>query len=317
MATPRFSVLVAVYNAGVFVEQTVRSVLAQTCGDLELILIDDGSTDGCLGFLAGATDSRIQVLRQANQGAPAAINTGLHAAVGEWVALLDHDDLWLPGKLEAHRQCVETHPETDLTFNWSRSIDENGNDLHLNSRPWRGTISFAELLDDFVIGNTSAIVMRRSAIERAGIMNVALPRVYDFDACLRVAALRAGNCRSVPEYLTCYRRHAGQMSCDWRTLQGEWEHLLRLVPSYAPCPVERRLGLADSNMRRYFAWIACQAGDGPSALRLALSAFRRAPRRAPFDLRNWLMLAACCGRCALPDAIYRSTLEAGKRVFGR
>src|SRR5690348_3220516 len=124
----RFSVLMPVYNGGPYVEAAVQSALDQSCEDFELIVVDDGSTDGCLEKLAGLADARIRVLSQAHQGAPAALNAGLRVASGEWIALLDADDLWMPGKLEAHWECISGHPELDLTFDWSRWIDEDGRD---------------------------------------------------------------------------------------------------------------------------------------------------------------------------------------------
>ena len=142
---PKVSVLVAVHNAGPFLSPTLESVLAQSFQDFELIVIDDGSTDGCLAAAAAIADDRIAVLSQSRQGAPAALNTGLRRASGEFIAFLDHDDLWLPNKLETHLACFDAHPDADLTFDWSLRIDKHGNDLGLPSSPWRGGISFCLL----------------------------------------------------------------------------------------------------------------------------------------------------------------------------
>ena len=313
----RVSVLIAVHNAGVFLRQTVASVLAQTYSDFEIVVVDDGSTDGCDLFLDPPPDPRLRLVRQRQQGAPAALNTALAAAAGELIAFLDHDDLWLPGKLQAHVDTFDAHPDTDLTFDWSRRIDERDRDLGLPSRPWRGTIAFEELLDDFVIGNTSALVLRREAIGKAGPFDTALRRLYDLDLCLRIAAQRTGNCRAVPRQLTLYRRHAGQMSRDWRGLRAEWEWLLGRVPGYAPQPVDQVLPAADSNMRRYFAWLAAEQGEFAAALALQCSAFRRAPRHAFADVRNWQMLACAAGGLVLPRRAYSKLIESGKRMRKR
>jgi glycosyltransferase involved in cell wall biosynthesis len=293
----------------------VKSVLAQSYADFELIVVDDGSTDCCTRCLENIGDPRIHLLTQANQGAPAALNAGIGAARGELIAFLDHDDLWLPGKLQAHVECFRAHADADLTFDWSRRIDQHGADLGLPSHPWHGTISFEELIQDFVVGNTSALLVRRQAIEQAGSFNPALLRVYDLDLCLRVAALREGNCRAVASHLTLYRRHPGQMSRDWSGLRYEWESLLKLIPDYAPRTVDGVLPAADSNMRRYMAWLACEQGDFAAAMRLQLSAFRRAPRRAFTDVRNWLVLATVTGGLVLPAGAYRKAAEAGKKIL--
>jgi hypothetical protein len=194
-------------------------------------------------------------------------------------------------------------------------IDENGVDLGLPSRAWVGTISLEQLVEDFVIGNTSAIAVRRSAVDRAGPFHESYRRVYDTDLCWRVAALRPGNCRAVPQYLTLYRRHTGQMSREWREVRREWEDLLRQVPHYAPRPVAGILPVADSNMRRYFAALACEQGDSANAMKLALSAFSRAPWRASADARNWMILAASVGSALLPRSLFEKALAWGGTRF--
>lgn len=312
MAAPAFSVLVTAYNAGPFLQQAVRSVLAQTYSDFELILVDDGSTDGCLDFLSGLTDPRIRTLRQSNQGQPAAINTGLGIATGDWIALLDADDLWMPRKLEMHIACSSAYPSTDLTFDWSRLIDEEGKDHGVPAPPWQGSISFEDLLQNFVIATSSAIVFRRDAINRIGGMNVERPGVNDLEACLRIAALRPNNCRAVPAYLTCYRRHARQISLDWRKVQREWQHLLRRISEYAPRPVSGIIPLADSNLRCHLAALACQGGENFHGVLLALSSFARVPHHALFNRRNWWILATACGHLVLPRKLYRRAASAGR-----
>jgi glycosyltransferase involved in cell wall biosynthesis len=317
-ASPAFSILVPVHNAGGFLRLAVQSVLSQTCSEFELIVIDDGSTDGCLDSLAGVeNDARIRILRQSGKEAPGALNAGLEIARGEWIALLDHDDLWLPEKLAAHRDAIAAYPGLDLTFDWSRAVDPAGEDLGLGTRRWHGTISFEELLEDFVIGNSSAMVIRRAAIGEAGGFNHALPRLYDLDLCLRVAALRAGSCRAVPRCLTLYRRHGSQMTKNWLDLQGEWARFLRAAPTYTRRPGRHLLRIADANMHRYLAWLACESGHYRSGLGLMATAVGRAPLRSVLDARNWMIAAAAAGGLVLPPPLYRRALALGKRVSGR
>src|SRR4051812_45211482 len=94
----KISVLIACYNAAPYVAEAIESVLSQTCPAHELIVIDDGSTDGTADVLAGFS-GRIAVLRQTNQGVAAALNAGLAQAAGDAIAFLDADDVWTPGKL--------------------------------------------------------------------------------------------------------------------------------------------------------------------------------------------------------------------------
>ncbi|MBL8294714.1 MAG: glycosyltransferase family 2 protein [Bryobacterales bacterium] len=311
---PRVSVLTPVHNAGPFLVQTARSVLAQTFQDFEFIVIDDGSTDGCTAPVADFDDPRVAIISQASAGAPQALNIALQRARGEIVAFLDQDDLWLPNKLERHLQTFATLPDTGLTFDWSQMIDARGERVGPSSPRTYGTVSFDSLVQDFVIGNTSALVVRREVLDQAGPFNPRLPRMYDIDLCWRVAALRPDICRAVPEHLTLYRRHPGQMSFDWCALQQEWQTLLGLVQAYTPHDLAHVLPKADSNMTRFFAWVAAERRDFRAASRLLFSAVRKAPATAITDLRNWLLLAVIAGGMLLPLRIHRAALSLGGRL---
>jgi glycosyltransferase involved in cell wall biosynthesis len=106
---PRFSVIVPAYNATGTIEATIRSVLAQTAADLELIVVDDGSTDGTGDIVAAiaATDERVELIAQPNQGTAGARNTGLARASAGYVSFLDNDDLWMPRYLEAAGEALD------------------------------------------------------------------------------------------------------------------------------------------------------------------------------------------------------------------
>src|SRR5689334_21141299 len=102
MSGPLVTVVVPVYNTLPYVADALESALAQTHRELDVVVVDDGSTDGSSGVVVelAAREPRIRVVRQPNAGLAAARNAGLAAAAGEYVAFLDSDDLWLPEKLE-------------------------------------------------------------------------------------------------------------------------------------------------------------------------------------------------------------------------
>lgn len=114
---PRFSVVIPAYNAAAFIEKTLDSVRAQTCTDYEVIVTDDGSADGTQAVVEGWL-ARHKVLgrciRQPNKGIAGARNTAMRAASGAYIALLDHDDLWYPGKLAAAAEAFKSHPDAVL-----------------------------------------------------------------------------------------------------------------------------------------------------------------------------------------------------------
>jgi hypothetical protein len=111
---PRFSVVIPLYNKRPYIRRTVDSVLAQTFPDFELVVVDDGSTDGSAEVLASIEDSRLKVVRQANQGEGAARNTGMAHAYGVWLALLDADDSWLPHHLAELAHIADNYPQSGM-----------------------------------------------------------------------------------------------------------------------------------------------------------------------------------------------------------
>lgn len=302
---PLASVVMTTYNAERFVHRAVDSVLRQTLSDLELVVVDDGSTDHTPERLRQYTDERLRVILQPNRGYPAALNAAVGMARGVYIGFLDGDDVWLATKLARHLEFMEQHSEVDLTFSWSRLITENDRETGLHSRHWRGPISFRELLADFVIGNSSSLMLRRSALDCAGWLDPELDRFCDVDLCLRVAMLRPGNVHAIPEELTLYRRHGGQMSQDREGMRSEWSRLLgkyrRLAPE-AIAEVERQ---ANTNMTRYFAYLAYESGEFGEAAGLLWKGFRNFPAGFLGDSRNWkLSLASLAGR-ALPRSVHR------------
>ena len=123
---PVVSVVVPVFRSERFVADTIRSVLAQTLGDFELIVVDDGSPDRSIAICRTFSDPRIRYEHQANRGLAAARNAGIRSARGRFVAFLDSDDLWAPGKLAHHVAHLESRPEVGVSYGYSMFIDENG-----------------------------------------------------------------------------------------------------------------------------------------------------------------------------------------------
>ncbi|MCK4819314.1 glycosyltransferase family 2 protein, partial [bacterium] len=110
MAIPNVSVIIPTCNRAEYITQAIDSVLAQTYTDYEIIVVDDGSTDNTKEVMEPYMD-RIRYIYQENAGVSAARNTGIKAAKGDWVAFLDSDDEWLPGKLAVQIRAVERHPQ--------------------------------------------------------------------------------------------------------------------------------------------------------------------------------------------------------------
>lgn len=247
------SVIVPAYNVEQFVEATVRSLLAQTYRELEIIVVDDGSTDSTPQVLARLADPRLRVVRFDNGGLPAARNRGWELAQGEVLAFLDADDLWDPEKVERSLPLLQ---ESVAVGSRMRYIGEDGRRLPAaageapDAPGARERIARADLMP-FPI---SSILFDRAAAEAAGRFDEALPQVEDLDFLSRVALV--GPITWVPEPLGSYRMRASSLSATrfaeqrrtWRFVQArraaeaEGRTLTResFLASYRPDPREER-----------------------------------------------------------------------------
>ncbi len=175
------SVITTTYNVGPFVGAALRSALAQTVTDFELLVVDDASTDDTLEEVAKVEDPRVRVLQCSHRGAAGAANYGVSQARGEFVAFLDGDDLWAPRNLERQLALMGAHPECEMTFGLSRMVDEAGADLGPTSQVARGPLGEGELLVENYCSNGSAVMLRRSTVERVGEFATDIGASYDYD----------------------------------------------------------------------------------------------------------------------------------------
>ncbi len=123
------SVVVPTYNRGPLVRSTLDSVLAQTLPPLEVIVVDDGSTDGTPDWIEAHYGTRVRVIRQDNGGVARARNLGLERACGEFIAFLDHDDLWLPSKLSLQLEAMQSNPRVGVVYSSWAAVDEAGAEM--------------------------------------------------------------------------------------------------------------------------------------------------------------------------------------------
>lgn len=302
--SPAVSVVTAAYNVAGYIGQTLESALAQTFRDFELIVVDDGSTDGTRDIVDGISDPRVCLVSRPHQGASCSLSDGVALARAPYLSFLDADDLWSPSKLERQVQFLDDHPNADLVFSWSRMIDEQGVDTGLTARLWTGSISFSQLLVDNVIGNGSALMMRREALVAAGGIDATLPACHDLDAWLRIALLRSGNVWAIPEFLTFYRRRPGQLTGDVPLMESCFDRLMEKMRTLAPAAVARVEKKARSNMQRFYAYGWYQSRDYSRALRWMTRSFRRAPVTFVADGRNWQMTAAAAAGLVLPARLH-------------
>ncbi len=203
------SVVIPTFNYGHFVTEAVDSALAQTYPHREVIVVDDGSTDGTREMLERYGD-RIRYLHQNNQGLSATRNTGIRAARGEYVGLLDADDLWHPRKLEFQVAYLNEHPEVSLLAS-DRILDRRECWPAVESAP--DTVAVTCTLEDVLCRTCfapSSALIRKNCLESAGLFDPALRCVEDRDLWIRLAA--TGALVRLPLPLIWYRWHPTSLS---------------------------------------------------------------------------------------------------------
>ncbi len=208
---PSVSVVIPTRNRREFVEEAVASVLGQTHRELELVVVDDGGSDGTAAALGRRfRDPRLRVVEQEHRGVSAARNRGVRETSAEWIAFLDSDDLWLPAKLERQLEALGRRPEHPACYTeeiWYRNGRRvNPRRIHAKYSGW----IFDRCLPLCII-SPSSILMRRDVFEALGGFDESLPACEDYDLWLRLAARHP--VLLVDEPLVVKRNgHEGQLS---------------------------------------------------------------------------------------------------------
>lgn len=226
---PKVSAIIPVFNGERFIKDSIESVLRQTLSEVEIIVIDDGSTDRTKEIVQ-SFGQRVIYRYQTNSGADNAYNHGISIATGDNVAFLDHDDLWYPVKLEAQLKTFSTHPEVGLTYSEVDCIDEDGNPVQ--KKPWaeRRRIR-TDLIGDaatilqrhFPVSVPSAMMFRRDVLKQVGGFDVNLPRSGGHaDGKLCILAGEISKVYFAIKPLVQYRVHQQQMTHSRQQLIHEY-----------------------------------------------------------------------------------------------
>jgi glycosyltransferase involved in cell wall biosynthesis len=297
-ALPAVSIVTAAYNASATLAETVESVLAQTERSWELVIVDDGSTDETLAIAEGfaASDPRIRVVAQANAGTAAARNAGVSVSSGEWLCILDADDLLLPDYLEKIESFGQGHPGYDIYSAGADVLLRDGRRIPLlTGRDWGRirSVSAAEQLWESLVPGTS--LMRRDVFDRCGGYRDVYSEDYDF--WLRALVLGARQLY-LPERLWVYRRQGGSKTT---ALVAEAESLLGILTDVREMPqltddqraeCDRAIAFAQARVGRRQLEEALLRGEYAGA-RSAYVRYRLAfPGRAKYALGLVLMTAS-------------------------
>jgi hypothetical protein len=208
---PLVSVLLPVYNGKPYLDAALQSVLSQSYQHFEVIVIDDGSTDGSHEVVQTYSDPRIRIFRQSNQGLPATLNRAIQLSRGEYLARQDQDDLALPQRFERQVDFLESHPSHALTGTWAEIWVGNTDSGRRHEHPAENHILKWELLfnNPFV---HSSIMLRKSAVQEVGEYSTDPSRQPPEDYELWSRLARQFEVANIPECLQVYREVKRSMS---------------------------------------------------------------------------------------------------------
>lgn len=322
-AVPLVSVIMPAYNTARYIGEAIDSVLSQDYGAVELIVIDDGSTDGTLDVVRSYGD-RLTLLTQKNQGSAVARNAGLAAASGEYIAFLDSDDVWLPGKLTRQVRHLQENPEIGLVYArwrvWKPSNDDHyppaeeairalgipaGEGEPTGIVADRSGWLYNRLLFSSLL-HTITVLVRRTLIDAIGPFDAELKRGQDYDYWIR--ASRLTEIHQLDRVLALYRVHGEGCVRKWPDVNYEKVVVEKAIRRWGlEGPTGERT--AEADIQRRLAQICFSFGYHhywEGSPRLALGAFREAVEHRPsFAALRYLVmsLAKACvrsGRTTLP-----------------
>lgn len=206
--SPLVTVIIPTFNREKYIGETIQSVLDQTLNDFEIIIIDDGSTDGTKAVVCSFSDDRIHYIYQSNRGRSAARNHALNIARGRYITFLDSDDVYLPKKLQLQVDFLDTHPEFGMVYTSAYCMDEAGD---LLNDTYIATVS-GQIYKDIafyvpVTITLPTVMVRREVFDKTGGFDEKMDRFEDTDMWRRIA--REFLVGAIPEFTCRLRTHTG------------------------------------------------------------------------------------------------------------
>lgn len=303
VSTPIVSVIMPAFNSETFIEESVRSVLAQTFTDFELLIIDDGSTDGTATRLAQIHDPRLKVIHhESNRGVSAAGNTGIRAASGTFICCIGSDDIWLPSKLAEQIAVTHAEPDVGVVYSWLGLIDSEGRVSAKVEMPDLDDDPIATLASGRCLVITTAMI-RRNAFTRSDWMDPSLKAGEDWDLLLRMA-LAGVRFRGIREPLVYARVRPDSLSrnpANAEMIRAAFRKLESLLPQYPTVLTPRVMSGAAFRSAQWSIGME-HPRNGWSFLARSVRLYRRVAFEPRFvrELLTLLLLAV------LPRSWYRS-----------
>jgi cellulose synthase/poly-beta-1,6-N-acetylglucosamine synthase-like glycosyltransferase len=270
--SPLVSVVIPAYNADIFLENTLQSICSQSYGNLEILVVDDGSSDRTPAIVQAIAheDSRVRLLQQPNAGVATARNRGIQAARGEFIAPIDADDLWDPeavAKMVTQFQALP--PTVGVVYAWSMDIDAQGQKTGgFHAATITGNV-FKTLICHNFLGNASATLIRKTCLDQIGGYNPQFKAqnaqgCEDWDLYLRLA--ERYEFAVVPEFLVNYRKLTSSMSGDFSQMARSQRLMLQSIQHQHPALPSYLYRLSRSSFYLYLAQQCHVAGHPRTTL---------------------------------------------------
>ena len=288
-SNPLVSVVIPLYNSELTVLESIHSVLGQTYSNLEILVVNDGSTDDGPRLIESIDDSRITIIHQKNRGLAGARNTGIRSASGSIISFLDSDDTWYPSKIQKHVEHLKNSPSVGISYSGSEFIDARSKSLGIYQSPRLYNISPELILCRNPVGNGSCVVVRRQVLDDIRYtadyygyqeeywFDEELRQSEDIECWLRMAVKSLYIFEGLPDILTKYRIHSGGLSADLDKQFASWQAFLEKASLYAPSLVQRAGCRAKGYQLRYLSRRAINEGIGKDGIRLMLLAMKCYP----------------------------------------
>lgn len=315
--SPLVSVVIPVYGVEKFLRECLLSVLNQTYTNWECIIVNDSTPDNSMLIAQEFVnlDSRFRIINQENRGLAGARNTGIRNANGQYISLLDSDDVYLLNKLEKHIYHLQHNPLLGLSYSRSEFIDEDSNTLGLYQMPKLTDISPSLLLTSNPCGNGSAVVLRKQALNDIAYYDKTrqyicyfdedLRQTEDVECWFRLISTTDWVMEGLPEPLTLYRVNNSGLSANLDKQFQSWELFISKAKAYAPITIHHSYSLAKAFQYRYLARRAIRSKDGSNALSYISKAFSSQPSLLLRDpIRTSLTLSAAILLNFLPSNFY-------------
>ena len=245
---PHVSVIIPTYNSAAYLVEAIDSVLAQTYSDVEILVVDDGSTDDTPKVIKKYGD-RVRYLRQANSGVAVARNRGISESLGRYVAFLDADDTWLPVKLERQLEGLAGRLDARLCYSAFLSVTSDLQPIGVRRSDRVGRALEDLLLRGNVVGSICTVIAERSLFQLAGGFDPELSQCADWDMWVRLAAHT--EFVYIDEPLVTYRQHDSNMSRNAPLLERDSLRVLEKGFAMSELPAELRACRRPAFARNY------------------------------------------------------------------